>query len=570
MEIMRTEKSSRRCFLAVGGAVVVVAALFLYSCGNSHKRAEADLVNFIMRYEREMVPLVEKINHIGWKFAETGSLRYLNRLDSLRSLQIDYLHDAKSFAYLEKIRVKEDIKDVYLRRQADILYRRYRPCQGSVQVQKQLMRLDIWLHLQTWKRLRMRYIEKNIENLPHSSAEESRMLQKEWEIWKDGGHTVADSLLKMIRLRNDLAREAGYADYFAMRLDLDEIRASFMDSLLSDLKQATDAVYRQKKLEKDHFLAESFSIPLSRLRPWHYRGAFLRYGEYPVNQRKDSYYSYINIPDMVERFYSGIGFDLEDVLARSNLLHWGDKLPVFECLLAGDKNDIRIIGTISGTENDMYRLMGAAGKAIYLKYIPGTFPTLLRRPSSESVLCGVSAFFSRMTHYPAWILSMGILSVGQAGEIRGTTDEEFLRNQRLGCRWRLFLYDFEKQMYADPDRDLDSLWHALTREYFLLDIQPEQEREAEWAAEPYFVLASCQVANHLLGELWAAQVTDYLCRIDCRLKEPCDFNSVGNESVGKFFEKQVFAPGASLNWEELTEAATGEPLSLKAFVEQFK
>lgn len=569
---MRIENSRRwhRFFRWSGGIVIMAMVAVVSGCGNSSKRAEADLVDFIMRYERGMVSLTEKINHTRWKFAQTGSLYYLNQLDSLRGVQIERLHDAKAFAYLAKIRENGQIKDAYLCRQADILYRIYLPCQASVALQKQILRLDTYLHLQTWNRLKSRESDMREARPQHVLLAENRRLKKEWEVWKESGCVLADSILKLVRLRNEAAREVGYADYFSMYLDVNEIRMSFMDSLVRELKQAMDTVYLQQKSENDRRLAAKYSVPVSGLRPWHYHASFPRYGEYPINQRKDGYYSYINIPGIVERFYSGIGFNVEEILARSNFLQRGNKMPIFECMQAGDKNDIRIIGTISGTENDMHRLMGETGRAIYLKYIPGTLPYLLRQPASAGVYSGVSAFFARMTQYQDWILSMGILSVGQAGEIWGITNEEFIRNQCLGCRWRLLLYNFEKQMYADPDRDLNILWYALVREYFLIDIGQDADCKSAWASDPYFVLAACDVSNHLIGELWAAQVVDYLCLLDCRLNDRCSFNIVGNKSAGKYFEKYVFALGAGLNWEELTRKATQSPLSIHAFVEQFK
>ena len=45
---------------------------------------------------------------------------------------------------------------------------------------------------------------------------------------------------------------------------------------------------------------------------------------------------------------------------------------------------------------------------------------------------------------------------------------------------------------------------------------------------------------------------------------------VGNKSAGEFLERRVFAPGLTLNWNELTRHATGAELSPKAFAEDIK
>jgi peptidyl-dipeptidase A len=45
---------------------------------------------------------------------------------------------------------------------------------------------------------------------------------------------------------------------------------------------------------------------------------------------------------------------------------------------------------------------------------------------------------------------------------------------------------------------------------------------------------------------------------------------VGNKEVGEFMRKKVFGPGRTLSWNELTKHATGEPLTPKAFAQDFK
>jgi hypothetical protein len=44
---------------------------------------------------------------------------------------------------------------------------------------------------------------------------------------------------------------------------------------------------------------------------------------------------------------------------------------------------------------------------------------------------------------------------------------------------------------------------------------------------------------------------------------------VNDLSVGRFLQARVFAPGASLPWPRHVETATGAPLSVNDFVEQY-
>jgi hypothetical protein len=44
---------------------------------------------------------------------------------------------------------------------------------------------------------------------------------------------------------------------------------------------------------------------------------------------------------------------------------------------------------------------------------------------------------------------------------------------------------------------------------------------------------------------------------------------VSDLAVGRFLKQRVFAPGASLPWPLHVETATGAPLSVKDFVDQY-
>ena len=50
---------------------------------------------------------------------------------------------------------------------------------------------------------------------------------------------------------------------------------------------------------------------------------------------------------------------------------------------------------------------------------------------------------------------------------------------------------------------------------------------------------------------------------------PPERSVAGDPRVGGFFRERIFAPGASLPWNEHLARATGEPLNPRWFVEQY-
>ncbi|MCM1042113.1 MAG: hypothetical protein NC396_06765 [Bacteroides sp.] len=509
------------------------------------------MIEEIVRYERTVVPVMEQLERDFWHYARTGSPVLLQRIDSLQDVKAELLHNERSFAYLKQLREKGSVHDEYLKRQLEILYRQYLPYQVDYGLLKRVNRLQSHIKNEVWTKAKGKSLQTG-EDVPDSFKEHVERT------------ALKDSLLLLVKLRNEWADQVGFQDYYQLRLFLDEQEPAAVDSIFSRLERQTEEAYLRIKQEVRH--------------PWHYRGVFSRYGQREDNTERNNVYGYANMQNIALRFFSGIGFELDDVLANSDFEYNGNKLPVVRCISVDRKDEIHLIGMLNGTETDMLRLLACCGEAAYWKSIPNTLPYLLRCPSSTMLQVGVSSFFSRLIGYPDWMLAMGIFSAGQAGAMRGSTYPAFVREQLFFCRWSLLMYEFERKLYEDPDSDLSALWEELNLRYLLRQVDPEircqgrvcpRYARLEWASEPYFLLDACQMHNYLLGELWAAQVTAHLCGIYPKLGSPCNPMLVGNEEVGAYLREFVFEPGACLQWQDLTRQATGQDLSVDSFVEQF-
>ena len=111
---------------------------------------------------------------------------------------------------------------------------------------------------------------------------------------------------------------------------------------------------------------------------------------------------------------------------------------------------------------------------------------------------------------------------------------------------------FERRLYADPDGDLDTLWWELV-EHFQLVHRPDGRAAPDWAAKIHLAAAPVYYQNYLYGELFASQLA---ATLDARAG-----GIVDRREVGALLVREVFAPGASLRWDELVTRATGEPLT---------
>jgi peptidyl-dipeptidase A len=124
------------------------------------------------------------------------------------------------------------------------------------------------------------------------------------------------------------------------------------------------------------------------------------------------------------------------------------------------------------------------------------------------------------------------------------------------ARWCLVMTYFERDLYSDPEADLDARWWELVERFQL--VQPPPNRRApDWAAKVHVAVAPVYYHNYLLGELLASQL-EALCERDAG-------GVPGSALAGELLRNQIFEHGASLSWDKLILQATGRPLAADDF-----
>jgi peptidyl-dipeptidase A len=121
---------------------------------------------------------------------------------------------------------------------------------------------------------------------------------------------------------------------------------------------------------------------------------------------------------------------------------------------------------------------------------------------------------------------------------------------------------FERELYADPDADLGTIWWDLVERHQLVD-RPDGDRPDDWATKIHIALAPVYYQNYLLGEITASQLEATLER------ETGHANPAGAPAeAGRLLRERFMRPGASVRWDELVEQTTGRPLSPDDFARQ--
>ncbi|MBN2591959.1 MAG: M3 family oligoendopeptidase [Sedimentisphaerales bacterium] len=548
---------------------VVVTAVFFAGCCPTTKQGQ--LEQFIKTHVAKVEPLTKKANLAYWDATTAGEAEYYDRFGNLQ-LQISELYsNSQDFTFIKDMRESSRIKNPRLARQLNKLYYTYLRNQADPEPLKEIVDLDSKIQ-EKYSSFRGTIDDEEITMSDIytilTTGKDCRKRELAWKASKQVGNVIVGDLLKLVKLRNKAAQEIGFDSYHALSIIAGEQSVRELDHIFDELYELTNEPFARLKQELDIILAESYGIAVEDLMPWHYHDPFFQRTPLVYEQDLDLYYKDGDVKELTERFYAGVGLPVDDILARSDLYDREGKYPHAFSHDVDRRGDVRILCNLQNTERWMETILHELGHAIYSKYHDRSEPWLLREPAHSFTTEAVAMFFGRLSRNPAWMREMLGLSEKQHLEIQQVSEKYLRFQQVLFVRWALVMYNFEKQLYDDPDQDLNNLWWELVEKYQFVK-RPPGPVDAGWASKLHFTSAPCYYHNYMLGELLASQLHHHIVHKVLKLKLDRDVSYVGEKKLGDYLRKKVFGPGALYHWNEMIERATGEPLTPKYFVEQF-
>ena len=306
----------------------------------------------------------------------------------------------------------------------------------------------------------------------------------------------------------------------------------------------------------------------AQLMPWHYHDPFFQETPLVYDVDLDSYYEDKDVKELAMSFYAGIGLPVDSIIANSDLYEKEGKNPHAFCTDIDRKGDVRILCNLKNNETWMETMLHELGHAVYDKKHNPEMPYLLRQPAHIFTTEAIAMFFGRLSRNPAWMQQMLELTDDQRAEIEKVSDKYAQLKQLIFARWAMVMYSFEKQLYENPDQDLNKLWWQTVEKYQFVKCPPNRNTP-DWAAKIHFTIAPVYYHNYLLGELFASQLHNHLVHKILKLKSSKNVSYVDQKKVGDFLIKEVFEPGALYHWNMMIKQATGEPLMPKYFVAEF-
>jgi peptidyl-dipeptidase A len=382
-----------------------------------------------------------------------------------------------------------------------------------------------------------------------------------WGASKEIGPRVADQIRRLAELRNEAAHNMGYENYHRMSLTLNELDPEWLFAMLDDLAAKIEEPFRQAKAEMDAELSARFGVPVADLMPWHYADPFFQRAPMLEAFDFDALFAGQDLETLGLATYDGLGMDVRDILARSDLYEREGKDQHAFCMDANREGDVRVLCNLKPSLRWMDTLLHELGHAVYDKFIPAELPWLLRTVPHLLSTEAMAMLMGALTLDAAWYEQVFGVPSGEAARIGAAGALRFRLEELIFARWVMVMVNFERLLYEDPAQDLNAAWWELVQRYQLVNKPDGREKHPDWAAKYHVAVAPAYYQNYLLGRMMSLQWDSWLADHAGGI--------VGRAAAGDFFRERIFTPGNTLHWNEALAQATGERLKPDYFVQKF-
>lgn len=495
-----------------------------------------------------------------WILETTGSQDAADLFAALTEEVRLLYHDHSAFKQLLKWNQEKKIKDPLLQRQLNVLLRAFKQNSADKPLLSLLSKKEAEL-MQTYAQFRSEIdgeavSENDIRTILRQEKTPVKRV-KAWAASKEIGNALAPKTLELVNIRNKIARGIGYNDYFKMQLDLQEVNEERLFSLLDTLFEKSEDTYQKIINDIEENQSRKFKVPKNKLGPWAWCEPFCQ--EDPLaTQELDSLVHGVDISQISVQFYKKMGINIVPILEKSDMWERPGKNQHAFCTNIDRNKDIRTLNNVKSSIKWLETVLHEFGHAIYEMAYDSNLPWLLKEPPHMITTEAMALLAGRQAYSSPTLYTMLEVSAKHSNHAR----ESLRRRQLIFSRWVLVMSHFEREMYNNPNQDLNALWWSLVKKYQKIKPPKNRESKHDWAAKYHISLAPVYYFSYLLGELFASAIED-------KIEKITGTRDIASKKAGKFLQEKLFFPGNTLNWEKLIHNVLGTDLTPDPWLSQF-
>jgi peptidyl-dipeptidase A len=406
-----------------------------------------------------------------------------------------------------------------------------------------------------------------------------------WEASKETGPALKPGLVRLQGLRNGVARELGYPNYFDLQVAFHDMTGDEMLRMNEEFLRVLEPLYLQLHTWAKHELARRYGQPVPKRIPVHWipdrwaqdwsmmtastslDSAFARREPEWIVRAAEAFYSGMGMGSLPEPFWERS--DLYPVRPeegrKKNTHAWCNHIDL--------ESDVRSLMSVEPNEVWFGTAHHELGHAFYALACsrPGV-PPLLRdgaSPAFDEAMAGLGQMASRSTEY---LESLGLIPEGSD---RADGIAPLLSLALADVPFLFFasgtMTHWEADLYARemPPEEWNARWWRHVEKYQGVEApEPRGEEFCDAATKTHISDAPAFYYSYAVATVLCYQLNDYIAR-NILHTDPRRANYAGNKEVGAFLTG-IMRRGATRDWRTILRDATGEDLSTRAMVEYFR
>lgn len=410
---------------------------------------------------------------------------------------------------------------------------------------------------------------------------------KAWEASKEVGKVLKDGLVNLRRLRNETVQALDYRDFFAYQVSDYGLTTEEMMEMMQRLNQELRPLYRELHTYARYELAKKYGVrEVPDLLPAHWLpnrwaqdwGAMLEVEGLNIDSVLAT-----KSPEWIvkegENFYTSLGFPAlpQTFWERSSLYPYPADSSVKKNNHASawhlDLNtDVRSLMSVEPNAEWFETSNHELGHIYYfMTYTNPDVPPVLRGGANRAFHEAMGSMMGMAAMQKPYLIGRGLVNEGAKTDSIRLLLKEALQHVVFIPFSAGVMSEFEKALYADnlPPDQFNDKWWELARKY--QGIVPPGERGDEYcdaATKTHINDDAAQYYDYALSTVLMFQLHQHIAE-NILHESPTATNYYGNKEVGDFLKKIMY-PGASRNWRDVLQEATGEDMNARAMLRYFE
>jgi len=406
-----------------------------------------------------------------------------------------------------------------------------------------------------------------------------------WEASKQSGPALKPNLITLRDLRNGVAKEMKYPDYFSLQVAAYGMTTDEMIKMLDDWMATLRPLYLQLHTWTKYKLAEKFHQPVPKKIPAHWINN--RWGQEWTGLVEaadiDKYFA-DRKPEWIiktaEQFYTGLGFSPlpQSFWERSDLypVPPGSKRKKnthASCWHVDLQDDIRSLQSIEPNARWFFTAHHELGHGYYFKaYSRPEVPYLLRLGAAPGFHEGVGELIALASSQVPYLQSRGVLPHEfNADKTAFLLDDALARSVPFVYFSCGTMPHWEADIYArnlSPDQWNARWWKYVSDFQGIEPPSPRGEEFCDAATKTHINDTPAYYYNYAFATVFKFQLHDYIARKILH-QPPQSCNYADNKEVGTWLN-DILKKGATEDWRKVLKEATGEDISTRAMMDYFK